>query len=197
MLSSNALVSTYSGGVRLLCIKNSKKPTQTFILWNNSTLMNTHILTPHRTAPHRTAPHRTAPHRTAPHRNLATTRFNSSRTAFTLLRTIISHFICGFFVALFNINLILFNALRGKNSNRTFTNSIGTFLNSIGTFCIQQDIFTNSVKYSAVNTVEKIFNATSPLKKTSQNYHLVAYFFLPNGTKSHPSQVLSFVTSTI
>jgi hypothetical protein len=192
MLSSNALVSTYSGGVRLLCIKNSKKPTQTFILWNNSTLMNTHILTPHRTAPHRTAPHRTAPHR-----NLATTRFNSSRTAFTLLRTIISHFICGFFVALFNINLILFNALRGKNSNRTFTNSIGTFLNSIGTFCIQQDIFTNSVKYSAVNTVEKIFNATSPLKKTSQNYHLVAYFFLPNGTKSHPSQVLSFVTSTI
>jgi hypothetical protein len=36
MLSSNALVSTYSGGVRLLCIKNSKKPTQTFILWNNS-----------------------------------------------------------------------------------------------------------------------------------------------------------------
>ncbi|CAC9962689.1 hypothetical protein [uncultured Gammaproteobacteria bacterium] len=179
--------------------------------------MNTHILTPHRTAPHRTAPHRTAPHRTAPHRtaphrtaphrtaphrtaphrNLATTRFNSSRTAFTLLRTVISHFICGFFVALFNVNLILFNALRGKNSNRTFTNSIGTFLNSIGTFCIQQDIFTNSVKYSAVNTVEKIFNATSPLKKTSQNYHLVAYFFLPNGTKSHPSQVLSFVTSTI
>ncbi len=190
MLSSNALVSTHSGGVRLLCIKNSKKPTQTFILWNNSTLMNTYILTPHRTAPHRTAPHRTAPHRTAPHRNLATTRFNSSRTAFTLLRTIISHFICGFFVALFNVNLILFNALRGKNGNRTFTNSIGTF-------CIQQDIFTNSVKYSAVNTVEKIFNATSPLKKTSQNYHLVAYFFLPNGTKSHPSQVLSFVTSTI
>jgi hypothetical protein len=28
---------------------------------------------------------------------LTTTRFNSSRTAFTLLRTIISHFICGFF----------------------------------------------------------------------------------------------------
>jgi hypothetical protein len=49
-------------------LNRREKPTQTFILWNNSTLMNTHILTPHRTAPHRTAPHRTAPHRTAPHR---------------------------------------------------------------------------------------------------------------------------------
>ncbi|CAB9541090.1 hypothetical protein [uncultured Gammaproteobacteria bacterium] len=48
-----------------------------------------------------------------PHRNLATTRFNSSRTAFTLLRTI-SHFICGFFIALLNINFILFNTLRKK-----------------------------------------------------------------------------------
>jgi hypothetical protein len=51
--------------------------------WNNLTLMNTHILI-------------------APHR-LATTRFNSSRTTFTLLRTITSHFICGFFVALFSL----------------------------------------------------------------------------------------------
>ncbi len=121
-------------------------------------------------------PHRTAPHRTAPHRNLATTRFNSSRTAFTLLRTIISHFICGFFVALFNVSLILFNTLRRKNSNRTYTNSIGTSY-------IQQDIFTNSVKntplkyqfcafsikYFAINTVEKIFDSIFLLKKTSQN----------------------------
>ena len=118
----------------------------------------------------------------APHR-LATTRFNSSRTTFTLLRTIISHFICGFFVALFNVNFILFNTLREKNSNRTFLNSIGIFANSIVTF-------TNSVKYSAVNT-------TSLLKKTSQNCHLIAYFVLPNGTKSQPSQVLSFVARTI
>jgi antibiotic biosynthesis monooxygenase (ABM) superfamily enzyme len=50
--------------------------------------------------------------------------------------------------------------------------------------------FTNSVKYSAVNT-------TSLLKKTSQNCHLIAYFVLPNGTKSQPSQVLSFVARTI
>ncbi|CAC9631830.1 hypothetical protein [uncultured Gammaproteobacteria bacterium] len=110
----------------------------------------------------------------APHR-LATTRFNSSRTTFTLLRTITSHFICGFFVALFNVNFILFNTLR--------ENSIGIFANSIVTF-------TNSVKYSAVNT-------TSLLKKTSQNCHLIAYFVLPNGTKSQPSQVLSFVARTI
>ncbi|CAB9539053.1 hypothetical protein [uncultured Gammaproteobacteria bacterium] len=64
-----------------------------------------------------------------------------------------------------------------------YTEPSRTFLNSIVTS-------TNSVKYSAVNT-------TSTLKKTSQNCHLITYFTLPNGTKSHPSQVLSFVANTI
>jgi hypothetical protein len=98
----------------------------------------------------------------------------------------------------------LFNTLRRKKSNRTSTNSIGTSY-------IQQDIFTNSVKntplkyqfcafsikYFAINTVEKIFDSIFFLKKLHKILSYQGFYLnltgLPSGAKSQSLQVLSFV----